>query len=231
MAALQARGTWAARESVLGLVLAVLLMGAVGLASAPLALVFDPDEPAFLALNHIGTLVFQAGLLLIAGRIVSLGLLSRGLSAKSWRLSVVSGSVVASYAVLMAYNGAIEAVGAEFLRPATQLPDGFFENAWLLAFLGFTVVLTAPVAEEVFFRGLLFAGIRKSFGLWPAALSSGFVFSLAHINLGAIIPFTLIGAILALAYHRTGSLLTPISIHFVFNAISFSILVLVPGSR
>lgn len=230
-APLQADGICGARDSLLGLVMAIALMGVVGLASTPLAWVFDSNEPAFLALKHVGTLVFQAGLLLIAVMFISHDGLLRILRARTWGPSIVFLSAVASYAVLLAYNGVVEALSAEYLRPAAQVQDGFFESAWLLAFLGFTVVVTAPLVEEVFFRGFLFAGLGNSFGVWPAALTSGLVFSLAHVNLGAIIPFTLIGAILALAYHRTGSLLTPISIHFVFNAFSFSILVLVPGSR
>ena len=60
---------------------------------------------------------------------------------------------------------------------------------------------------------------------------SGFVFSLAHQDVGLIIPFTLVGIVLAYTYEKTGTLFGSISVHFVFNLVSFALLLLVPDFR
>ena len=88
-----------------------------------------------------------------------------------------------------------------------------------------------PFAEELFFRGFFFAGLRRRLGFILAAMFSGFVFSLAHADLGLILPFTGVGMVLAYSYERTGSLYAPIGIHVLFNLVSFLVLILVPEAR
>ena len=46
------------------------------------------------------------------------------------------------------------------------------------------IVVLAPVAEELFFRGFLFAGLRTRWSLWPAAITSGLIFGLVHAPTG-----------------------------------------------
>ena len=48
-------------------------------------------------------------------------------------------------------------------------------------------VIAAPVFEEFIFRGLIFGGLRRSFGVWPATLASAAVFAILHPAL-AIAP-------------------------------------------
>lgn len=225
---------WGPKEAVIGLGLAILLAGVLGLALSPVSLAFDSDDPVSLAISAIATLAFELGLLLVVYRMT----LARGsdaselgLTRAGWKLSASFLSLLACYAALYAYVGAVRAFDLPDLEPAAQLPTALFNYPAIVAIMGVSVVLAAPFTEELFFRGFFFRGLSNGFGVWPAALASGFIFSLAHLNLGAIIPFTLIGAIFAISYQRTGSLLTPIATHFAFNLISFSILVLVPEAR
>lgn len=101
-------------------------------------------------------------------------------------------------------------------------------QASLAVFLGVCVLV--PIAEEIFFRGVVFAGIRKKLNFWPAALISGIIFALGHIEGGAensisIMITILISAIaLAWAYEKTNSLWTPIIIHSAMNASAFIVL-------
>jgi membrane protease YdiL (CAAX protease family) len=84
----------------------------------------------------------------------------------------------------------------------------------------------APVAEEILFRGVVFAAIRDAG--WPrlALMGSALLFGAVHFNLGALVPLTGFGMLLALVYDRTGSLLAPIAAHMVFNAAPFVMLLL-----
>lgn len=88
--------------------------------------------------------------------------------------------------------------------------------------VGLTVVLACvigPIAEELFFRGVLFSSMRRTLGRMPAMLLSGALFSLLHTNLIGFVPILALGAFLALLYERTGSLMAPIAVHITHNAL------------
>ena len=79
-------------------------------------------------------------------------------------------------------------------------------------------VVVAPVLEEVVFRGLLFATLRRRLA-WPAAAAaSALVFALAH-GYGAVgaTDVFLSGVLWAWAYERTGSLLPGMAAHALGN--------------
>ena len=92
---------------------------------------------------------------------------------------------------------------------------------WLVA----GSVLVAPVAEELFYRGMLFPALRKRLPLWPAMGISATLFGLSHLQttlegyllvLLIIIPF---GMFLAYLYEKRGTLLVPILTHSIFNLV------------
>jgi len=88
-------------------------------------------------------------------------------------------------------------------------------------------ILIAPVTafcEEVFFRGLIFGGLRQRLSLWPAAVASGLIFGLLHLtagDVGVALQLSILGVIFAWAYERSGSLWVPISLHLLNNTIAF----------
>ncbi len=147
----------------------------------------------------------------------------RALQAR-W-LWVPAATAIASYVVVAIVLYVYSLFGYEATQDTSQLT----ERHVLLPLAGLMVVLAAPLAEETFFRGLVFGGLLKRFGLWPAALASGLLFGAAHVtgaaSAGLVLPFGFIGALFAYAYYRTGSLWANIGAHFLFNAISFSLLV------
>ncbi len=82
-------------------------------------------------------------------------------------------------------------------------------------------VLGAPVFEEIIFRGLLFPALRVALPLWPAALLSGALFAAAHGY--GVVGFAAVawsGAIWAVGYERTGSLLPCMLAHALGNLMS-----------
>jgi membrane protease YdiL (CAAX protease family) len=86
-------------------------------------------------------------------------------------------------------------------------------------------VVLAPLAEELLFRGLLHRGLRRRFALAPATVVSSVLFALVHIDVVlsqplALVGLVLVGVILAIAYERTGSLIVPVVIHAVHNAVT-----------
>jgi len=136
-----------------------------------------------------------------------------------WWVPVVV--VLAAYLTLGVYFLIVELVGLGDLVPESTLPEGSFDNPAILPLLGVVAILAAPIAEESFFRGFLFPALRMQWGTFWAALASGFVFAALHFSPGSMIPFTVIGMLLAWAYVFSGSLWTAIGAHFAFNAIGF----------
>lgn len=83
--------------------------------------------------------------------------------------------------------------------------------------------LIGPVAEEVFFRGVLYGFFRR-WGIIPALLLSTFFFILAHIQFNPLPLTQTIGGILfALVYELEKNLYSPIVIHVLGNLAIFSL--------
>jgi membrane protease YdiL (CAAX protease family) len=85
----------------------------------------------------------------------------------------------------------------------------------------------APVAEEIFFRGVAYNAWERERGPWVAVLGSAALFAAIHGSLFAAVPIFALGVTLALLYRRTGSLAATIAMHAGFNAISVAIALLV----
>lgn len=140
-------------------------------------------------------------------------------------MSLVARVVVTMYVVIAT------ALDYDFLLPEAQIPEEVFDNGHLQVLAGISIVFLAPVVEEVFFRGFIFAGLRRIIGLWPAAIISSLLFAVVHAQSGLVIPFTVVGLLLAYLYHRSKSIYVPVAMHFFFNAFSFLALVFLPELR
>ena len=115
---------------------------------------------------------------------------------------------------------AIYAVGLNALQLLlTPLPD-----AKMLVLIYLVVGgVVGPVAEEIFFRGILF-GFFRHWGVFAAVALSTLLFVLPHLT-GSSLPFTQFvgGIVFAIAYERENKLLVPITIHCLGNLAIFSI--------
>lgn len=114
-----------------------------------------------------------------------------------------------------------------------QLP---FEGTphWLaLVITGVSVILFAPIAEEMFFRGFLYQGLRRKLPLVGAGIVSALIFGAAHVQppfglgLLLLIPaISVLGFILAFIFERRSSLVPAITAHALFNTIGYTVYVL-----
>jgi membrane protease YdiL (CAAX protease family) len=86
-----------------------------------------------------------------------------------------------------------------------------------------TIVLVGilgPIAEEIFFRGFVLPGLIKRFGVGRSLLISSLVFSLFHIDPGAIVPTFALGLALGWVYLKTGSIWPAIFAHGLHNTVA-----------
>ena len=87
------------------------------------------------------------------------------------------------------------------------------------------VGIGAPIAEELFYRGLVFRSIENRYGTWPGVVVSGLVFGASHFQLLTLPGLALFGGILAYLTHRTGRLAPAIFAHMAFNMLTVIFLV------
>lgn len=101
---------------------------------------------------------------------------------------------------------------------------------WELGVLFVFAVLTAPVVEEVLFRGVLWPLARDRGWRVAGAIGVSLLFALIHLNVAAILPLWGLGLFWIWMYERTGDLTAPILSHALFNGVNFAwLLVADPG--
>jgi membrane protease YdiL (CAAX protease family) len=92
---------------------------------------------------------------------------------------------------------------------------------------------SAPVVEEVIYRGILYSSIEKAMNTSLAVVIVTFLFAVVHYpqywgDIGTIVALTAVSLVLTLVRVYTKNLLPCIVLHFVFNGIQTSILILEP---
>lgn len=178
----------------------------------------DLSSAASVVLQTIGALAFVAIPLVIArmGRVPlreaprQLGLRRFSRSAWLYMLAAV-GAYLVFAAVYVALVGEPE---------QEDIADSFGS----LPFQIFLIAIAAPVSEEIFFRGMLFGGLRRRMPRLLAALISGIVFGGLHAFTGisAVPPLVVFGFILALLYEKTGSIVPGILLHALNNSVALA---------
>jgi membrane protease YdiL (CAAX protease family) len=88
-------------------------------------------------------------------------------------------------------------------------------------------IMVAPVFEEFFFRGFAYPVLKQRWGTWRALMTVSAVFAAIHFHLPSFGPLFALGFGLGLAYELSGSLLAPITMHALFNAINVAMLLYV----
>ena len=89
------------------------------------------------------------------------------------------------------------------------------------------IVIVAPIAEEVFFRGVVFNAWLREGGRRFAFIGSALLFAIIHVSLLSLVPIFVLGLMLAWIYDRTGTLVAPIAMHATVNGISVALALLV----
>jgi membrane protease YdiL (CAAX protease family) len=87
------------------------------------------------------------------------------------------------------------------------------------------VAVLAPVAEEAAFRGLIYRHLRQAMSPLAAMGLSAGLFSVMHAGLHQAVWALLLGIIAAFAYEQTTSIVTPMLIHALFNAVPIGVAV------
>jgi CAAX protease family protein len=199
----------------------------LALLSPVLVLPFDPDlesDGALLAAQGL----FETSLLFVAIGVASdwnFRPLGPALRRLGLRRAVPKDFGIALMTLLVYYIGA--AIFASLvLQPEQEDIGGELgvgdPNLLIAISAVLVIALLAPVTEELFFRGFVFAGLRSRWSLWPSAVLVGLIFGLVHAPTGvtAVVPLAGLGIALCWLYNRTGSLWPCVFAHVVNNSLA-----------
>lgn len=205
---------------------AVRIIGAIMVISLGLT---DPDQEidgSRMLMATVALVIVQAAALLLT--IWAIVIRKRGLSwavlgfrsaDRRWYGRAVAMGVLLVPAVGLVNYLIGQIQGAPFENPQIYAiaPDGFSWAGMIVMTLAAGVI--APFTEEIAFRGLFFSWLRERIGLIAGVAISALLFASLHGVMQLIPSLAMIGAVLAVFYHRCGSIYPVMLAHGIFNAI------------
>jgi len=139
----------------------------------------------------------------------------------------------AGFLVYIFVSGILILLATQFFTffDADQVQDTGFNQLgqgyeYLLAFV--TLVIIAPVAEEILFRGYLFGKLMKHMPIWVAILITSALFGLAHGAWNVGIDVFALSIVLCLLRLTSKSLWPAILLHMMKNGLAFYLLFINP---
>ena len=213
------------------------------------ALTLSPEDEPEIAVTFMGTLRDRIGLL--ATNILFVQLSALGLIALLLRYHKISwsaafgsitdhqrtlglpllygiGFVVPALGLHLVSQQLIIALGGE---PTSQEAVEMVARASAppeLALQALSVVVFAPVCEELLFRGVLYPSLRDLGHRRMAIAASSLLFAAIHGSLALMLPLTVLAVVLVWLYEKTGSIIAPILMHAAFNAVNLAMIKLIP---
>ncbi len=172
------------------------------------------------AMTYASVVIFLLGILVYRGAPVArvFGWDALPFGAALWRAALC---LTAAYPLLMLVQ--VMVYGASGGNVAPQDVVEFLQSAPSsrdrIAVLAMAVVV-APLAEEMIFRGYLYAVGKKYAGPFVSAVITSALFAVLHGHLASIPALFTLALCLTLSYERNGSLLVPVIMHALFNAVS-----------
>jgi membrane protease YdiL (CAAX protease family) len=196
---------------------AALLMGEGELTFLGAAVLLVATQASMLLVSWL--LVFRPGALQALPSLPGRDPAGALLTGFGWGIPAWIGATLASAGVVWL----LESIGFDAEPQAAEQAIALVDP-WLVVI---AVVILAPIAEEIFFRGVVFnAWLREGGPRW-ALFGSSALFALIHLSVVAVVPIFLLGLALAWVYRRTGNLLAPIAMHATVNGISVALALLV----
>lgn len=140
-----------------------------------------------------------------------------------------AGAVV--YIILTTLITSLATVALPFVNYNQAQETGFSQIAtqleYALAFISLVVV--APISEEILFRGYLFGKLRKYLPVWGSVLVTSLLFAIVHFQWNVGLDVFALSIILCLLRVVSGSLWPSILLHMLKNGIAFYFLFVNPA--
>lgn len=147
-----------------------------------------------------------------------------------WRNGIRMRHVMATFA---AVYGVTILVGMLVQEPDTPFKQMLDTSYGVRVAVGLVAVLTAPLAEEVLYRGVLYPAVAKRFGAVAAVVAVSALFLLVHAEQYAsapaiMLPLGVLSVALTTLRAVSGSIMPSVILHVLFNGVQVILLLLVP---
>lgn len=96
----------------------------------------------------------------------------------------------------------------------------------ILAFV--TLVIVAPLAEEILFRGYLYGKLRKYLPIWAAVLLTSVLFGVVHGQWNVAVDVFALSLVLCSLREITGSIWAGVLLHLLKNSVAYYLLFINP---
>lgn len=213
---------WSTRDVWLGVIAAALLVAAAWAVAYTLrAFSLKPDADLWVALfPTLFELLFLVPVWWFSIRKYHASLKTLGfVNFKFSVLAVGIGMLLVFYLFNGFYALLLRDFGLRMQTDLTPVLQGL-SSPWPLFV---TIVVVAPVVEETFFRGFVFAGLRPRYDWrWAAAMSAA-LFAAAHMSITFFIPSFILGYLFAYLYQRSNSIWPGMILHVLVNAFALSV--------
>ncbi|WP_259066741.1 CPBP family intramembrane glutamic endopeptidase [Mucilaginibacter sp. X4EP1] len=94
----------------------------------------------------------------------------------------------------------------------------YFERMFQKDFISIiTMVIAAPILEEILFRGIVLRGLLKNYSPHKAIIISGVFFGLMHLNPWQALPAIFGGIFIGWIYYKTQSVIPGMIVHATVN--------------
>ncbi len=135
--------------------------------------------------------------------------------------------------ILVVFFAILIVVGNYFPEQENEMTRILRSSRWAVFLIAFIATFTAPIVEEVIYRGILYSTFQRTLGVATAVAAVTLLFALVHVpqyypSYSTIFLLVLLSLILTLVRARTGNLLPCIVLHTVFNATQSILLILEP---
>lgn len=140
-----------------------------------------------------------------------------GLDLRHWPADIVIGAAGAGALFVLVNVAVAQLIAEPKVHPIIQMVINAKGPADLVVPLAMAGVM-APVAEEIFYRGMVFNAIRKHYGLLLGALLAGAFFAIFHLR-STWLEVGIVGVGLCFIYHWSGDLVAPMLTHSILNTL------------
>ena len=94
-------------------------------------------------------------------------------------------------------------------------------DRWSVAIIVAMGAVVAPVAEELIFRGYIHGTFKRYLGMSAGILVNSALFAAIHLNRASLFPLFVLAVCFTLVYEATGSILVSMTMHSLFNMVTF----------
>jgi len=103
------------------------------------------------------------------------------------------------------------------IMPGSENTTLLSDIAKLSPIIIFSIVIFAPLLEEIVFRRVIFGGIYAKSNFWIAAILSGVIFAVVHGELEHTLVYMAPGMVFAFIYYHTKRIWAPMIAHLLMN--------------